>query len=35
MTHLEEEERRHMLRLPDPASVVLGVETPFNDSRAS
>ena len=32
MTHLEEEEIRHVLGVPDPASTVLGVETPFNDS---
>ena len=32
MTHLEEKEIRHVLDLPDPASIVLGVETPFNDS---
>ena len=34
MTHLEEEEIRHVLGLPNPASIVLEVETPFNDSRA-
>ena len=32
MTHLEQEEIRHVLDLPDPPSIVLGVETPFNDS---
>ena len=31
MTHLEEEEIRHV-GLPDPTSIVLGVETSFNDS---
>ena len=34
MAHLEEEEIRHVLGLPDSTSIVLGVETPFNDSRA-
>ena len=32
MTHLEEEEIRHVLGLPYPASIVLGEETLFNDS---
>ena len=32
MTHLEEEEIRHVLSLPDPASILLGVEALFNDS---
>ena len=32
MTHLEEEEIRHVLGLPVPTSIVLGVETLFNDS---
>ena len=32
MTHLEEEEIRHVLGLPDPASIMLGVEALFNDS---
>ena len=31
MTHLEEEEQRHVLGLPNPASIVLGVEALFND----
>ena len=34
MTHLEEEEIRHVLGLLDPTSIILGVEAPFNDSRA-
>ena len=34
MTHLEEEEIKHVLGLPDMASIVLGVETSFNDSCA-
>ena len=32
MTHLEEEEIRHVLGLLDPASIVLGVKALFNDS---
>ena len=32
MTHLDEEEIRHVLGLPDPANIVLGVEALFNDS---
>ena len=32
MTHLEEEEIRHVLGLLDPASIVLEVEALFNDS---
>ena len=32
MTHLEEEGIRHVLGLPDSASIVLEVETLFNDS---
>ena len=32
MTHLEEEEIRHVLGLPNPTSIVLGVEALFNDS---
>ena len=32
ITYLEEEEIRHVLDLPDPTSIVLGVETSFNDS---
>ena len=32
MTHMEEEEIRHALGLPDPASIVLGLEANFNNS---
>ena len=32
MTHLEKEERKHVLGLPNLASIVLGVEALFNDS---
>ena len=32
ITHLEEEEIGHVLGLPDQASILLGVEAPFNDS---
>ena len=32
MTHLEEEEIRYVLGLPDPTNIMLGVETPYNDS---
>ena len=32
MTHLEEEEIKQVLGLPYLASIVLGVETSFNDS---
>ena len=32
MTHLEEEEIRHVLGLLDPTSIVLRVEALFNDS---
>ena len=32
ITHLEEEKIRHVLGLPNPTSIVLGVEAPFNDS---
>ena len=32
MTHLEEDEIRHVLGLPDSASIVIGVEAHFNDS---
>ena len=31
MTHLEEEEIRHVLGLPYTSSIVLGGEAPFND----
>ena len=32
MTYLEEKEIRHELGLPDPESIVLGVDAAFNDS---
>ena len=32
MTHLEEDKIRHVLGLPNSASIVLGVEALFNDS---
>ena len=32
MTHMEEEEIRPALGLPDPASIVLGLEIDFNNS---
>ena len=32
VTNLEEEEIRHVLGLPDPTRIVIGVEKSFNDS---
>ena len=32
MTHLEEEEISHVLGLPDPTRIVIGVEKSLNDS---
>ena len=32
ITHSKEEEIGHVLGLPDQASILLGVEAPFNDS---
>ena len=31
ITHLEEEEIRHVLGLPNLASIVLGIKAPFKD----